>query len=42
MMLITAQSFTTTQRLHSYKFTLVDKVVNSSAWADFFYFLDEV
>ena len=31
LMLITAQSFTTTQRLHSYKFILVDKTVLSSA-----------
>ena len=30
-MLITARSFTTTQRLHSYKFTLVDKAVHRSA-----------
>ena len=35
LMLITAQIFTTTQRLHSYEFTLVDKTVLlnfSSAW----------
>ena len=31
LMLITARSFTTTQRLHSYKFILVDKTVLSSA-----------
>ena len=31
LMLITAQSFTTTQRLHSYTFTLVDKTVLRSA-----------
>ena len=30
-MFITARSFATTQRLHSYKFTLVDKTVLSSA-----------
>ena len=30
LMLITAQSFATTQRLHGYKFTLVDKTVLSS------------
>ena len=30
-MLITARNFTTTQRLHGYKFTLVDKTVPSSA-----------
>ena len=30
-MLITARSFITTQRLHSYKFTLVDKTVLSPA-----------
>ena len=30
LMLITARSFTTTQHLHSYKFTLVDKTVLSS------------
>ena len=30
-MLITARSFATTQRPHSYKFTLVDKTVLSSA-----------
>ena len=32
LMLITVRSFTTTQCLHSYKFTLVDKAVHSSAW----------
>ena len=31
LMLITVQSFATTQRLHNYKFTLVDKAVLSSA-----------
>ena len=31
LMLITAQSFATTQHLHNYKFTLVDKAVLSSA-----------
>ena len=30
-MFITARSFATTQRLHSHKFTLVDKTVLSSA-----------
>ena len=31
LMLITVRSFTNTQRLHSYKFILVDKTVLSSA-----------
>ena len=32
LMLITARSYTTTQRLHSSKFTQVDKAVHSTAW----------
>ena len=32
LMLITARGFMTIQHLHSYKFTLVDKTVHSSAW----------
>ena len=32
LMLIIARSSTTTQRLHSFKFTLVHKAVHSTAW----------
>ena len=32
LMLITARSYTTIQRLHSSKFTLVNKAVHSTAW----------
>ena len=32
LILITVRSYTTTQRLHSSEFTLVDKVVHSTAW----------